>query len=109
MSRGRIEVSGRRLEMSVSEFENSCLAQLREVVKEGSLNYDLIKVLNNAVRLARQHADQNKPRCQCNAYETCDICRAETEADLRRLRQTVNTRARTVDDGTQNDPHERLS
>ena len=104
-----VEVSGRRLGMSLPEFEESCMAQLRILAGFGSKNIEFITVLNNAVRLARQCADQKKPTCQCQIFEICDICQATTEADLRHLRQTVHTRRKIVDDGTQNDPHERLS
>ena len=107
------EVGGRRLEISLADFERSCLVHIGEMQKLANPDTALIALLSNAVRLARECSDNGVPQikvpCQCQVYETCDICRADTEADLRRLRQTVNTRRRFVDDGTQNDPHERLS
>ena len=108
------EVGGRRLEVSLADFERSCLAHIGEMQELFNPDAALIALLCNAVRLARECADnagvvQTKRTCQCQVYETCDICRAKTDADLRRLRQTVNTYRQLVDDGAQNDPHERLS
>ena len=107
------EIGGRRLERSLADFERSCLAHIGELMEHPSSNTGLIALLCDAVRLARECSDTGAPRmpvcCQCEVYETCDICRARTVDDLRRLRQRVNTTTRIADDGTQNDPHERLS
>jgi len=108
-----VTVGGRKLEITISQFEMSCLAQIYLLQRESNPNSRLIEVLCNAVRLGREYSDNSrvvlKVSCQCKVYETCDICRSSTEEDLRKLRIRLDTHQKTVDDGTENDPHERLS
>lgn len=51
------KVGGRRLEISLSEFERSCLVRLMEIQKQSHPDTALINVLCNAVRLARECTD----------------------------------------------------
>lgn len=51
------EVGGRRLEISLAEFERSCIARIRECLEWTNPDTRLIEVLCNAVRLAREQAD----------------------------------------------------
>ncbi len=50
-------VTGRKLDISLEDFEKSCLLQIAELENSGSRDVRLFTTLNNAVRLARQHSD----------------------------------------------------
>ena len=89
------EIGGRRLDVSLTEFEHSCLVRIGEMLEDPNLDTGLISLLSNAVRLARECSDIGLPcikiDCQCEVYQTCDICRSDTEADLARARARDRT------------------
>lgn len=51
------EIGGRRLEVTIMEFERSCLLAIRELLEENVDKTRLIAILSNAVRLSRECAD----------------------------------------------------
>ena len=51
-----------------------------------SLRIGFSDILSQVDEVQREAKSFVKPNCQCEIYEECDICRADTELDLAKLR-----------------------